>query len=231
MDPFTIGALAITASSNALAKDRESRVRRMRIELMKKLFEEDRKKRLSEGTQQINQYTQGLRQNEFARAQRRAVAMGRENQAEAFALPGTQQVARAGSDALSRYLTDTNRSFDAQKLAIERDEAAEPIPAGAFDYISSISGSVSDYLSNKEAMVPAETELSRREAQATPGFTDDVVSGLGVQKPLIAPYVGPVYEPGAQNNFLSDRRNDAILGSDWFKGLRKRGRRRYALED
>lgn len=199
---------------SGLFGESEEDIRKQRIETLLKSIEENRTKRLAEGTKQISTYTKGLRQNEFARAERAALASGREGEARTLSLPGTAMIAREGNRATERFITDTNRIFDAAKYDVQRDIASEPIAPNAVDFIESAGLIGSQFASMKGVQKPGETQLRQDE---TFNFQETLKDDIN--KELMSEFEGD------QDYWKGFRKKLDPLGTSqnsWASGLRRR---------
>jgi hypothetical protein len=144
-------------SDSELAEEARAR-RRDNYDTFKRSIESRRAKSLTEGSQKIGRLTSGLQSRFRGSAQRRATAMGRVSDVEAFELPVVSEVANRGTANMADFITDTNRSYDQQSLAAEQaflesenqyasDMQSQP---GVIDYLGEIAPIALNYTMNRD---------------------------------------------------------------------------------
>lgn len=146
-----VGALG-GALAGAFSESPEEQ-RRKRFDEFKKKLNEQRTKTLSEGSAKIGTLTSGLTKRFRSSAGRRAAALGRTSDVEAFELPVVEKVASAGSGAMSDFLSSTNRYFDQASLDAEQQFLlGGELEPSAVDYLGELAPSALQYMQNKEYM-------------------------------------------------------------------------------
>jgi hypothetical protein len=131
---------------------------KMRLNEQRARLAEQKQKSLTEGSQKIGRLTSGLTSRFRSSAGKRAAALGRTSDVEAFELPVVEKVASAGSGAMSDFVTNTNRQFDeyGQRLDNYGLDAEQQFLMGgeldpsATDYLGELAPSAIQYMQNKE---------------------------------------------------------------------------------
>lgn len=130
----------------------DEEIRQERIAKLRGQITAAKAKTLAEGSRLINEQT--VRNQSLARqgGAARAIAMGRGNQAEDFAVPGEQRALTAGSESLRGFTADTNRAYDNQLLAAESEFAQRPISPDVGDYLIEGGDVLAQYGQGKEML-------------------------------------------------------------------------------
>lgn len=146
-----VGALA--GGLSGLFSESPEEQRQKRFDEYKKKLNEQRAKTLSEGSAKIGTLTSGLTKRFRSSAGKRAAALGRTSDVEAFELPVVEKVASAGSGAMSDFLTSTNRYFDQASLDAEQQFLlGGELDPSAVDYLGELAPSALQYMQNQEYM-------------------------------------------------------------------------------
>ena len=160
-----VGAL-IGGLSGALSESPEEQRKKRFDEFKKRLNEqrvklgEQRQKALTEGSAKIGQLTSGLTKRFRSSAGKRAAALGRTSDVEAFELPVVEKVASAGSGAMSDFQLATNRQYDQYSQQLDQyglDAEQQFLLGGeldpsAVDYLGEIAPQALQYMQNQEYM-------------------------------------------------------------------------------
>ena len=134
--------------------------RQKRFDEYKKKLNEQRQKTLAEGSAKIGQLTSGLTKRFRSSAGKRAAALGRTSDVEAFELPVVEKVASAGSGAMSDFQLATNRQYDQYSQQLDQyglDAEQQFLLGGeldpsAVDYLGEIAPQALQYMQNQEYM-------------------------------------------------------------------------------
>lgn len=132
-----------------LFSDSPEEIARQRWEAFKKSLQDMKANTIRTGTQQIGQQTAANVADATIGGKRRAIASGRDYQAESYILPGVGQAENTGAKALTSFLTDTNRTFDNALIQGEENQMNLPIPKQANDYFDVVAGGVGQFMRNK----------------------------------------------------------------------------------
>lgn len=112
-----------------------------------------RNKALSDGTQAIGKMTSGLMSRSRVSAGRRASAMGRTSDVEAFEAPIAGRVANEGNKSLSDFILNTNAQYD--NILAQIDQArlmGEDIDPNMTDYLSELAPVAAQYAGNERQL-------------------------------------------------------------------------------
>lgn len=148
MDPLTaigLGLTAIQFASNLFGKS-ETELREEEIREATQQLEQARQKQLTEGVGNILRQTESGAASARSAATARALASGRTgSDVEAYTIPAEGQVRRYGSQALTKFQTDTNDSFNQQIARLRMGNIGGPRSPNAGDYAGAIGSGLLRY--------------------------------------------------------------------------------------
>lgn len=149
-----IGA-GIGAGLGALAGAFEKSPEEIRDEKFKAAIDKvsaQKNKALAEGTTAIGRQTSGLTSRFTNSAARRASAMGRTADVEAFTAPIAGQVANVGNKTLSDFITATNKQYDDALNQLEMMRLNQDIDPNSVDYLTAIAPVATKYAGDQQTM-------------------------------------------------------------------------------
>jgi len=109
-------------------------------------------KALTDGTTAIGKQTSGLAARFKDSAARRASAMGRTADVEAFQAPVAGQVANVGNKTLSDFITTTNKQYDDVLNQLEMMRLNQDIDPNSADYLTAIAPVATKYAGDQQTM-------------------------------------------------------------------------------
>lgn len=145
---------------SGLFSDNPADLAKQRWENFKKSLQEMKTNTLTEGSRLIGNQTAAARASATAGGRRRAIASGRDTQAESFILPAVGQAETTGANALNNFTFDTNRQFDNAMIQANMGEMNLPLPAQPSEYFDVAANAVGTYGKNKKMYDMLENALS-----------------------------------------------------------------------
>jgi hypothetical protein len=147
MDPFTmmIAGQTVSGLSQMASSQKADYERKIRFATFMAYLEDKRKTELATGTKSILEDLRGRTQAARASGARRALAMGKTSEAEAFIAPIEGRVASQGSDTLRRFIENVNKNYDAMAVQAQAGYSGREIPMNVGDVVGATAGAVSNY--------------------------------------------------------------------------------------
>lgn len=151
MDPLTIGLVAggVSAISRLFGAQSEAAERKRRFHTVLKSIEEDRLTDLRETGQLLNSGLLSRLSMAKQSGTRKALALGRMNEASSFTAPIENRASTEFAGALERSTFNINERARRQKRAAQMEFAGGPIEPGPFDVFGDIAEGASNYFVNK----------------------------------------------------------------------------------
>lgn len=152
-NPLIAGGAALAGGLYGAFTESPEEIREKRFNKVIEKTMERKNKALSEGTTQIGKMTGGLAKRFRRGANKRALAMGRVSDAEAFEAPIAGRVANEGNQSLRDFITSTNSQYDDILMQLENAKLmGEDIDPNAIDYLSELAPVATEYAFNEKEL-------------------------------------------------------------------------------